>query len=121
MIVLRNTKRTVVMDLARLPDIILAIAEKRALDSVLHAVVQEVANQPGVAVARIWLRESGNTCPRPECKSAGTKVGLHLRACAGTHRGSSADWSLSNGELHLIQDESKSEIAHIAKTGTPLR
>lgn len=109
------------MDLARLPGIILAIAEKRSLDSVLHAVVQEVANQPGVAVARIWLLESGKSCPRPECKSAATKIGLHLRASAGTQRGSHADWSQANGSLHLIQDESESEIAHVAKTGTALR
>ena len=109
------------MDLARLPDIILAIAEKRSLDSVLHAIVREVASQPGVAVARIWLRESGRTCPRPECKQTGTKIASHLRASAGTHRRTGADWTLSNEDLHLVQDESKSEIAHIAKTGTALR
>jgi transcriptional regulator with GAF, ATPase, and Fis domain len=109
------------MDLARLPDIILAIAEKRSLDSVLHAIVQEVAAQPGVAAARIWLRESGKTCPRPECKQVGTKLALHLRASAGTPRGSAADWMRTDGVLHLVQDESKSEIAHIATTGTAVR
>ena len=46
------------MNLEPLPGIILAIAQQRSLSAVLTTIIDTVTRQPGVALARIWLRES---------------------------------------------------------------
>ena len=46
------------MNLEPLPAIILAMAEQRSLAAVLKTIIDAVARQPGVALARLWLRET---------------------------------------------------------------
>jgi transcriptional regulator with GAF, ATPase, and Fis domain len=110
------------MNLEPLPSIILAMAEQRSLEPVLRTIIESVARQPGVALARLWLRESHESCPVCEGEPAGAEPSLHLRASAGTPRAEGADWSRINGTFHRIDlGSSKLKIAHIATTGESIR
>jgi len=109
------------MDLARLPQIILAIAEKRSLSTVMEAIVGEVARQPDVALARVWLCESSMSCPVCSGKHAGEEVALHLHASAGSPHEADEDWSLPIGKFHQIPLSSDLEIAQVARSGKGLR
>ena len=108
------------VDLEPLPGIILAIAEQRSLSAVLRAIIDTVARQPGVALARLWLRDSDGACP--VCVGpASVENALHLRASAGTPR-SDSDWSRIDGAFHRIAlAPSNLKIAHIAATGESIR
>src|SRR5664279_5801289 len=90
------------MDLAPLPSIILAIAEQRSVNAVLAKIVDAVARQPNVALARLWLRQADSDCP--VCSRTGKNEGesLHLRASAGTPQLSTADWARTDGSFHRI-------------------
>ena len=109
------------MDLEQLPEIILAIAEQRSLEAVLKIIIASVARQPEVALARLWLRGPGATCPvcarnpRPE-------PALHLRASAGTSMAEGVDWSRIDGTFHHIPlSSSDLKIARIAMTAESIR
>lgn len=106
------------MDLSKLPPILLAIAEQRSLDAVLDTIIRAVVLQPSVALARIWLKESGFSCP--VCDGS-PHVALHLRASAGAPIEVGADWSRTSGAFHKVQLDSPLKIAHIAATGKGIR
>jgi len=57
------------VELTLLPPILLALAEQRSLDAVLTTIVEAVATQPDVALARVWLRDDDRACP--VCSRAG--------------------------------------------------
>ncbi len=65
--------------------IALAVAEARSVDLVLQRIVDGLAGQPGIALARIWLIAPGDICSsclvRAECPDQ-THC-LHLLASAG--------------------------------------
>ncbi|MFN7921371.1 MAG: sigma 54-interacting transcriptional regulator [Bryobacteraceae bacterium] len=107
-------------NLEPLPSVILALTEQRSLSAVLETIIQVVARQPGVALARLWLNESAAECP--VCTATGSGPGLlHLRASAGASA-AGADWSRINGAFHTIDlSQSNLKIAHIALTGRPIR
>ena len=107
------------MDLSLLPSIVLAIAEQRSLDNVLVTIIRIVADQPDVALARLWLIETGRTCPH--CISSEEERSLHLRASAGSPLDPHADWSRTNGTFHKIPLNAPLKISHIATTGESLR
>jgi transcriptional regulator with GAF, ATPase, and Fis domain len=110
------------MDLEPLPGIILAIAEQRSLEAVLKTIIDAVARQPGVALARLWLREADAACPT--CRSGGTsaETALHLRASAGASISEASDWTRTDGTFHRIALEASNlKIAHIATTGESIR
>jgi transcriptional regulator with GAF, ATPase, and Fis domain len=108
------------MELEALPPIILALAEQRSLHEVLKTIIDSVARQPHVALARLWLRGSDTSCP--VCTESGTAPALHLRASAGAPRNSSADWTRTHGSFHRIAlPNHKLKIAHIADTGESIR
>jgi len=110
------------MELALLPAIILAIAEQRSLDAVLSAIVTAVASQPDVALARVWLRDTDRSCPMCAGQAATNEDdALHLRASAGTSLDPLCDWSRVDGTFHRIPLSVPLKIAHIAKTGEPIR
>ena len=110
------------MELALLPAIILAIAEQRSLDAVLSAIVSAVASQPDVALARVWLRDTDRSCPMCAGQAATNEDdALHLRASAGTSLDPLCDWSRVDGTFHRIPLSVPLKIAHIAKTGEPIR
>jgi transcriptional regulator with GAF, ATPase, and Fis domain len=77
----------------------LAVATERSVDRVLTRIVQGLAAQPSVALARVWLIAPGDiceTCPmRAECPDQ-TRC-LHLSASAGTPSNQREDWSRLDG------------------------
>ena len=79
------------MELSLLPPILLALAEQRSLDAVLSTIVGTVAGQPGVALARVWLRDDDRSCPICARHFVGPEPALHLRASAGSPLDASAD------------------------------
>jgi transcriptional regulator with GAF, ATPase, and Fis domain len=69
-----------------LQSIALAVAEARSVDLVLQRIVDRLAGEPGIALARIWLIAPGDLCSssclvRAECPDQ-TRC-LHLLASAG--------------------------------------
>ena len=109
------------MDLASLPSIILAIAEQRSLDAVLAAIIQAVASQPSVALARLWLSDTDQHCPDCSALSNSKEPALHLRASSGTSVAADEDWSRTNGSFHRIALNTTLKISHVASTGEPIR
>lgn len=110
------------VDLEPLPAIILAIAEQRSLASVLKTIIEAVARQPDVALARLWLRQSGEVCPICTPGETDREPALHLRASAGSPWAEGVDWSRLNGAFHRIPlSPSHLKIAHIASTGESIR
>ena len=102
-------------NLEPLPSVILALAEQRSLSAVLETIIQVVARQPGVALARLWLKESAGECPVCGKRDEGEGL-LHLRASAGASV-TGADWSRINGSFHTVDlSKSKLKIAHMAHT-----
>ncbi|MBL8292082.1 MAG: sigma 54-interacting transcriptional regulator [Bryobacterales bacterium] len=110
------------MDLEPLPAIILALAEQRSLEAVLKTIMDAVARQPGVALARLWLREPDEACPVCSAGEPNPEPALHLRASAGAPATEGADWSRIHGTFHRIPlAKSNLKIAHIATTGESIR
>ncbi len=110
------------MDLEPLPNIILAIAEQRSLAAVLKSIIDAVARQPGVALARLWLREPDDACPICCLGDPNAEPALHLRASAGNSLSEGVDWTKINGAFHRIPlSPSNLKIAHIATTGESIR
>jgi transcriptional regulator with GAF, ATPase, and Fis domain len=110
------------MELALLPPIILAIAEQRSLDAVLSSIATAVVSQADVGLARVWLRDTDRSCP--VCAGhapTSDEDALHLRASAGRPMDGSSDWSRIDGTFHRIPLSDSLKIAHIAKTGEPIR
>ena len=86
-----------------LQPVALAVAQERSLDVVLARIVQGLAGQPGVALARVWLLAPGDICDRchvrSECPDQ-TRC-LQLVASAGQPISSPEDWSRVDGELTI--------------------
>ena len=94
------------MEPRTLMSIVLAITEQRSLDAVLSTIVTAVSSQPDVALARVWLCE-------PDA--------LVLRASTGRPLDPESDWSRIDGAFRRIPLSSPLKIAHIARTGQPIR
>ncbi len=110
------------MDLEPLPAIILAIAEQRSLAAVLKTIIDAVARQPDVALARVWLRQSDESCPTCCSGELRSDTALHLRASAGAPLSEAADWTRTDGTFHRISlTPGNLKIAHIATTGESIR
>ena len=109
------------MELTLLPPILLALAEQHSLDAVLSTIVGAVATQPDFALARVWLRDDDRSCPVCRGAAPDPEPALHLRASAGDPLDATADWSRVNGTFHRISLASSLKIAHVARTGEPVR
>ncbi len=110
------------MDLEPLPGIILAIAEQRSLEAVLKTIIDAVARQPGVALARVWLRQTDGSCPICRSGELNAETALHLRASAGAPISEAADWTRTGGTFHRVPlTPGNLKIAHIATTGESIR
>lgn len=94
------------MEPRTLMSIVLALTEQRSLEAVLSTIVTAVSSQPGVALARVWLCE-------PEA--------LVLRASSGRPLDPASDWSRIDGTFRRIPLSSPLKIAHIARSGQPIR
>ena len=107
------------MNLSQLPSILLALAEQRSLDDVLRTILKILVTQPDVALARVWLKESDQSCPH--CPTHSGETSLHLRASAGSSLTPSTDWSRTTGSFHRVSLESPLKIGHIGRTGEPIQ
>ncbi|MBL4844218.1 MAG: sigma 54-interacting transcriptional regulator [Planctomycetes bacterium] len=92
------------MDLTTLHQIALAVAQVHPTKEVLDTIVSRLADQPGVALARIWLMGPGDlcaTCPlRSSCPDQ-TRC-LHLESSAGSSQVDGADYSGIEGRFSRI-------------------
>ena len=110
------------MELEPLPAVILAIAEQRSLAAVLKTIIDSVARQPGVALARLWLREPDELCPTCSSGELHPEMSLHLRASAGAPISAATDWTRTDGTFHRIPlTPGNLKIGHIATTGESIR
>lgn len=87
---------------ADLRDLLLEVGEQRSLEGVLSTVVDRLAEQELIALARIWLIRPGDICKhcrmRSECPDQSQC--LHLVASAGQPRDASADeWRRIDGDF----------------------
>lgn len=105
------------MDLNVLPPILLAITRERSLDAVLGAIMDALRVQDGVALARLWLVENGESCPYCAERNPKLEQALHLRASVGIRR----EWSKTTGSSHWMPIDGALKIGSIAKTGEAIR
>lgn len=90
------------MELDSLQALALEIAQERSVEQVLKKIVTGLAQQPGVALARIWLKNPGDICVncpmRMKCPDQ-TQC-LHLMASAGSpSKPGVEDWSRLDGDF----------------------
>ena len=89
---------------AALQPVVLAIAEERTVGGVLGGIVQRLAGQDGVALARVWLLAAGDICStcrmRPDCPDQSRC--LHLMASAGTSLDSTQPWAGLDGAFRRV-------------------
>jgi len=100
------------------------VAGEHSTRSALDRIVQGLAKQPGIALARIWLLQPGDICDecflgnecddRCEC--------LHLVASAGASLNGKEDWSFREGYFRRIPlSKTKGKVGVIGATGNSLR
>ena len=106
------------MSPADLQPVALAVARERSPDVVLARIVQGLAAQAGVALARVWLLAPGDICAgcrmRPECPDQ-TRC-LHLVASAGSPRAAGESWSRLDGDFRRFPLGVR-KVGHIGATG----
>ena len=109
------------MDLETLQRVALAVAAERSLDRTLAQIVEGLAGQPGVALARVWLVAPGDICEtcrlRLECPDR-TRC-LHLVASAGRPVSAPHDWSRLDGHFRRFPLGVR-KVGHIGATGEGL-
>ena len=112
------------LGLASAAGLLLEMARERSLDALLRRIVSGLAEQPGVALSRVWLIEPGDSCPqcpmRQECPQR--VPCLHLAASAGTPRAAGdADWSRVDGDFRRFPiGPGVRKVGHVAATGEPV-
>jgi formate hydrogenlyase transcriptional activator len=122
--------RGVLLNVDSLQRIILTVARSQHVDAVLQNIVRGLADEPDVALARIWLFAPGdicNSCPmRSVCRDR-TRC-LHLAASAGnplidqdSRGGVGGDWGRTDGDFRRIPLNMPADMGHIATLGTPIR
>ncbi len=105
-----------------LQSIALAVAEARSVDLVLQRIVDGLAAEPGIALARIWLIARGDICSscvvRAECPDQ-TRC-LHLLASAGRSiQDAGEDWNRLTGDFRRIPLDLW-KVGRIGRTGIPV-
>ncbi|MCI0390856.1 MAG: sigma 54-interacting transcriptional regulator [Acidobacteria bacterium] len=110
------------MKLESLQAVSLAIAEERSVEIVLKKIVEGLVAQPGVALARLWLKGAGDICARCpmrlECPDQ--RECLHLMASAGKPtKAGVEDWSRLDGDFRRFPLGVR-KIGKIGATGEPL-
>ncbi len=102
-----------------LQSLLLEMGQQRALDGVLRVVVDRLAGEERIALARVWLLRPGDvcsTCPmREECPDQ-TRC-LHLVASAGHSREAGVDpWTRLDGDFKRMPLGAR-KVGRIAGTG----
>src|SRR5437867_3983530 len=105
-------------------------AQSQGLHSVLQMIVRCLAEQPDIALTRIWLIGPGDictSCPMQSVCPDQTRC-LHLVASAGNPLieagfgdGAREDWTRINGHFQRIPLNTPFKLGHIATTGAPIR
>jgi transcriptional regulator with GAF, ATPase, and Fis domain len=99
----------------------LALAQHRSVDAVLRRIVEGLASQPGVALARVWLLAPGDICSacpmRSECPEQ-TRC-LHLAASEGKPSKKSDDWSRLDGAFRRFPLGVR-KVGRVAAQGVPI-
>jgi len=110
------------MELESLQALALEIAQERSVEVVLSRIVAGLAEQPGIALARIWLKSPGDICPQcpMRLKCPDQTECLHLMASSGNpSRPGIEDWSRLNGDFRRFPLNAL-KIGKIGATGEPL-
>src|SRR5262245_40641196 len=91
------------MHLEALQEIALRVSGERTVDGVLRQIVDGLAHQPGVALARVWVASSGDLCHICYLRSvcADRTACLHLAASAGASL-SGESWCRTDGRFRRI-------------------
>ncbi|MFT5052577.1 MAG: transcriptional regulator with GAF, ATPase, and Fis domain [Chlamydiales bacterium] len=100
----------------------LNVAQALSPDQVLVNIVSDLAREPGVALARIWLIAPGDLCDdcsmRPTCP--GQVPCLHLMASAGSSRVDPQEiWSRTDGRFRRFAMGER-KVGRVAASGKPL-
>jgi formate hydrogenlyase transcriptional activator len=111
------------------PEAYFRIAQSQGRHPVLQMIVRGLAEQPDIALARIWLLGPGdictacpmlNACPdQTRCLHLVASAGNPLVA-AGIGDGAREDWARINGQFQRIPLNSSLKLAHMATTGAPI-
>lgn len=109
------------MNSETLQAIILSIAEARSLDETLRLVVEGIASEFDLALARLWLIEPDQQCPVCSTKSGprDLEAALHLRASRGRSIQTNQLYSETHGAFHKIPLGQR-KIGQVGKSGKPL-
>jgi transcriptional regulator with GAF, ATPase, and Fis domain len=91
------------MDLEGLQELALRLSGERSVDAVLQTIADGLAQQPGVALARVWVTGPGDVCGACRMRSScpDQAVCLHLSASAGTSLGGE-HWLRINGAFSRV-------------------
>lgn len=104
-----------------LKQLLLDMSQERRLDKVLTLIVDRLASQPEVALARIWLVGPGDLCNEchllSECLDQTSC--LHLVASAGASRITGAEWTQLDGSFRRFPIGVR-KVGQIAATGRAL-
>ncbi len=99
----------------------LALAQERSVDTVLRRIVEGLASQAGIALARVWLLSPGDICGacsmRPECSDQ-TRC-LHLAASAGNPTKQDDDWSRLGGAFRRFPLGVR-KVGRVGASGVPI-
>jgi transcriptional regulator with GAF, ATPase, and Fis domain len=110
------------MELESLQAVSLAIAQERSVEIVLQKIVEGLVVQPGVALARLWLKAPGDICVKCPMKlqCPDQTECLHLMASAGRPTKTGVeDWSRLDGDFRRFPLGIR-KIGKIGATGEPL-
>ena len=88
-------------DIDHLTQLLLEIGQQRSVENVLKLIVERVAAQPAVALARIWLIRPGDLCAECQLRDSCPDQTncLHLVASSGSSQQTSERWTSLNGDF----------------------
>jgi len=108
-------------DVDMLKRLLIEMSQKHGVEDVLKLIVDRLASQPHIALARIWLVGPGDLCSnchmRDPCQDQTSC--LHLVASAGTSRVSGETWTSVDGSFRRFPFGVR-KIGKIAATGEAL-
>ena len=115
-------RQNVAMQSDALQLVLMNASRERSEHAVLRLIVAGLAEQPHIALARIWLIGPGDICAncrmRPECPDQSRC--LHLSASSGRSLAQpGADWTRIDGDFRRFPLGVR-KVGQIAATGTPL-
>ncbi len=98
-----------------------AAAQERSLELVLKHIVEGLASQKGIALARVWLFGPGDICERCRWQTTCFERArcLHLVASQGHALSGHEDWSRLNGDFSRFP-LNKAKVGWVGATGQPL-